>query len=86
LVGKAIESVIRAEANSSEKWVFLGSKDGDLTKLDDTKAIFERVRPTHVIHLTAKVGGLFKNLKYKVEMWKDNADINNNVMECCRIY
>ena len=86
LVGKAIESVIKAEANPNEHWVFLGSRDADLTSMDQTKAVFEKVKPTHVIHLAAKVGGLFKNLKYKVEMWKDNIDINNNVMECCRLY
>lgn len=27
-----------------------------------TKAMFEREKPTHVIHLAAMVGGLFKNL------------------------
>lgn len=84
LVGKAIEAVVAAEARADEKWVFLGSRDGDLTKMDQTRAIFELHRPTHVIHLAAKVGGLFKNLKYKVEMWKDNIDINNNIMECCK--
>ena len=31
-----------------------------------TKDLFERVRPTHVIHLAALVGGLFRNMKYKV--------------------
>lgn len=31
-----------------------------------TREIFSRIRPTHVIHLAAMVGGLFKNLKYKV--------------------
>lgn len=30
-----------------------------------TRALFDRIRPTHVIHLAAMVGGLFKNLKYK---------------------
>ena len=32
-----------------------------------TKAIFERHRPTHVVHLAAMVGGLFKNMKYKLD-------------------
>lgn len=87
LVGKGIEAVIRAEGGkANEQWIFLGTRDADLTKFDATKAAFERHKPTHVIHLAAKVGGLFKNLKYKVEMWKDNADMNNNVMECCRIF
>ncbi|CUI14357.1 GDP-L-fucose synthetase, putative, partial [Bodo saltans] len=86
LVGKAIEAVVARAPKAEEQWVFLSSKDADLTNFDSTKAVFERVKPTHVIHLAAKVGGLFKNMKYRVEMWKDNIDINNNVMECCRIY
>lgn len=85
-MGKAIETVIRLPEISrpNEKWVFLSSKDADLTSMAATREVFTRVKPTHVIHLAARVGGLFKNLKYKVEMWKDNVDINNNVMECCK--
>lgn len=30
LVGKAIESVIKNEDNSNEKWIFVGSKEADL--------------------------------------------------------
>lgn len=36
--------------------------------------------------LVYKVGGLFSNLKYKVEFFRENILINDNVMECCRIY
>ena len=84
LVGKAIEAVVSRDSRPDETWVFLSSKDADLTNLLSTRSVFERVKPTHVIHLAAKVGGLFKNMKYRVEMWKENVDINNNVMECCR--
>jgi len=84
LVGKAIEAVVGKAPREDEHWVFLSSKDADLTNYSSTKAVFERVKPTHVIHLAAKVGGLFKNMKYRVEMWKENVDMNNNVMECCR--
>jgi GDP-L-fucose synthase len=84
LVGKAIEAVTTASPLDGERWVFLGSRDADLTNMESTRAVFQRVRPTHVVHLAAKVGGLFKNMKYKVEMWTDNIAINTNVMECCR--
>ena len=42
------------------------------------------IQPTHCIHLAAMVGGLFRNLKYKVEMYRLNMLINDNVFECCR--
>jgi len=44
------------------------------------------VKPTHVIHLAARVGGLYANSKYKVEFYRENVFMNDVVMECCRIY
>lgn len=88
LVGKAIQKVICREPkeNEDDVWVFVSSKDADLCDFYDTKALFERIRPTHVIHLAAMVGGLFKNLKYKVDFYRKNVLMNDNVMECSRIY
>ncbi|CAM9687141.1 unnamed protein product [Choristocarpus tenellus] len=88
LVGKGIEEFIATdpEAQENEEYIFLCSKDGDLRSMEETKAIFEKHKPTHVIHLAARVGGLFSNLKYKVEFYRENILINDNVMECCRIY
>ena len=86
LVGKGIQAFIDedAEAKENEDYIFLSSKDGDLRSMDATRAIFEKYRPTHVIHLAARVGGLFANMTYKVEFYRENVLINDNVMECCR--
>lgn len=35
----------------------------------ETKALFEQHKPTHVIHLAAMVGGLFKNIRYNLDFW-----------------
>eukprot|EP00588_Corethron_pennatum_P008532 CAMPEP_0194266560 /NCGR_PEP_ID=MMETSP0169-20130528/1425_1 /TAXON_ID=218684 /ORGANISM="Corethron pennatum, Strain L29A3" /LENGTH=178 /DNA_ID=CAMNT_0039007269 /DNA_START=44 /DNA_END=577 /DNA_ORIENTATION=+ len=86
LVGKAIENFVNENSRENESWVYLSSKDGDLRDRKSTEAIFERVKPTHVIHLAAKVGGLFANMSQKVEFYRENVLINDNVMECCRIY
>ena len=90
LVGRAIETVITSEQEAGrithERWIFLSSKDGDLRDFGATKAIFELHQPTHCIHAAAFVGGLFKNLKYKVEFYRHNTQMNDNVMECCRVY
>jgi len=32
-----------------------------------TKELFEKIKPTHVIHLAAMVGGLFRNMKYNLD-------------------
>ena len=47
-----------------------------------TKAIFNKHNPTHVIHLAAYVGGLFGNMKYKLTYLRDNLLINDNVLHC----
>jgi len=88
LVGSAIRAYITgpgASAASEETWIFLSSKDGDLKVRGDCDGIFAKHKPTHVIHLAAKVGGLFANMREKVEFYRDNIAINDNVMECCRI-
>ena len=52
--------------------------------LGGDELIFEKYRPQYVIHLAALVGGLFKNMKYKVEFWRDNVAINDNVLHWAR--
>jgi len=87
LYGKAIEKfVASSEAHKAATWVFLSSKDGDLRDRAATEAIFQKYKPTHVIHLAAMVGGLFANMAKKVEFYRENTLINDNVMECCRVY
>ena len=39
-------------------------------------------RPTHVIHLAARVGGLFTNMAHNVEFFRENMAINDNVLRC----
>ncbi|KAG8906979.1 hypothetical protein FRB99_005621 [Tulasnella sp. 403] len=92
LVGQAIKYVIETEPVGSkfgkregETWVFARSGDGDLKDPKATDELFERVKPTHVIHLAALVGGLFKNMKYKAcpprQSPRYNMIINTNVLE-----
>ncbi|CAB3227480.1 unnamed protein product [Arctia plantaginis] len=86
LVGQAIKTVVEEEkqqqtANSlNETWIFSGSKDGDLRNKSQTDALFERHKPTHVIHLAAMVGGLFHNMAHNLSFFRDNMAINDNVL------
>jgi len=86
LVGQGIKAYVEKNTDPSEEWVFLSSKDGDLRDRNDTEAIFKKFKPTHVIHLAAKVGGLFANMAQKVEFYRENIIINDNIMECSRVY
>jgi GDP-L-fucose synthase len=89
LYGSAIREHIEGAGKNclgGAQWVFLSSKDADLRDEQQTFAVFEREKPTHVIHLAAYVGGLFANMAQKVEFYRYNILINDNVMEACRTY
>uniref|UniRef100_A0A8D0BV26 GDP-L-fucose synthase n=1 Tax=Salvator merianae TaxID=96440 RepID=A0A8D0BV26_SALMN len=81
LVGRAIAKVVAdGEGRADEEWIFVSSKDADLTNAAETRALFEKHRPTHIIHLAAMVGGLFRNIKYNLDFWRRNVYINDNVL------
>ena len=84
LVGSAIREV--CDYYPQFKFTFVNSTDCNLLDFDDTVRLFQEVKPNYVIHLAANVGGLFKNMKYNVEMLEDNLLINLNVVKCCRLF
>lgn len=86
LVGRAIQTVEAQFAEQNTRFIYLSSKDCDLTHLDKVKQLFEEYRPTYVIHLAACVGGLFKNMTQKVDMLEKNLMINYNVVKCAHDY
>ncbi|XP_076256388.1 GDP-L-fucose synthase-like protein [Rhynchophorus ferrugineus] len=81
LVGKAIQTVVQSEEQQDEKWIFLSSKDADLCDYEATKSIFEKHKPTHVIHLAAMVGGLFHNMSHNLDFLRKNLHMNDNVLQ-----
>jgi GDP-L-fucose synthase len=85
LVGMAVrEQVAAGKLDAAARWFYASSKDADLRDPKSTEALFERVKPTHVLHLAAHVGGLFANMKYQVEFWRDNMAMQDNMFRCCK--
>lgn len=80
LVGNGIKSAWEKESRDDEEFFWMSSKDADLTDKDSTRKMFEKVQPTHVIHLAAKVGGLYGNMKANLEFFRINMAINDNVL------
>ncbi|MCG2718265.1 MAG: NAD-dependent epimerase/dehydratase family protein [Nanoarchaeota archaeon] len=73
LVGNALQRVCPAA-------IYVSSKDYDLTKEAEVKAMFEKYRPEQVIHLAAKVGGITDNINHPAEYIYQNALINSYVI------
>ena len=80
LLGSALHSVI-----TDENVLYMNSSLCDLTNADQTAAIFKLLQPTHVIHLAARVGGLFDNMKNNLEFFEQNVKINMNVLHQCSL-
>ena len=81
LVGSGINEI--KKVNCRYEFILLSSKDCDLSKYDETIQLFKHEKPDYVIHLAAYVGGLFKNMNFKVDMYEKNTLINYNVLKCC---
>ena len=84
LVGNAIQ--VLASHYSQYKFIFVHSRDYDLSSLEQTRQMFDKLQPTIVIHLAACVGGLFKNMTQKVNMLEMNLMINYNIVKCSHDY
>jgi GDP-L-fucose synthase len=84
LVGNGIKNISNKYPNY--EFIYISSKDYNLSLMEDTIKMFENLKPTYVIHLAACVGGLYKNMNNKVEMLEKNLMINYNVVKCCHDY
>ena len=83
LVGNAIQAI--STQYPDHNFTFLSSSDCDLTDFSKTLEYFKSLQPDYVIHLAACVGGLYKNMNYKVDMLEKNLTINYNVLKCCHL-
>lgn len=57
----------------------------DLTKEEDVSELFAKVRPTHVIHTAAAVGGIGGNAKSHGRFFRDNILMNTHVIHYAMI-
>merc|ERR1719507_614488 len=80
LVGRGIQTAVQQDPREDEQWIFLSSKDANLLSEEETVALFEKHRPTHVIHLAALVGGLFANMNANCDFYRNNMKMNDNIL------
>jgi len=90
LVGSALKHIVSNEEASGQTqahtYIYLTSKDGDLTNEAVVWGLFETHRPDVVVHLAANVGGLFKNMHRKATMLEDNVLMNTLLLKYARQY
>lgn len=83
-VGSAIERKFRAEGY----WNIVGlrSRELDLREQGPVRDYFEKEKPEYVVLAAAKVGGIMANIQAPAEFLFDNLSIQNNIIECSRLY
>jgi len=83
-VGSAIERKFRAEGY--ENIIGLPSRCLDMREQVLMREYFKQERPEYVVLAAAKVGGIMANIQAPGEFLYDNLAIQNNIIECSRIY
>ena len=61
--------------------IYISSKDYDLTTEKGVKEMFLKYKPTVVIHLAAKVGGIIDNINKPAEYFTENVLMNTLLLE-----
>ena len=79
MVGKHLQLIL-------QNAIYVGSKDCDLTSWDEVVKMVLLHKPTHVIHLAAKVGGIQDNLSKPAEFFDENILMNTHILRACHIY
>ncbi|KAF4660143.1 GDP-L-fucose synthase [Perkinsus chesapeaki] len=84
LVGKAVEQEVGrlppTSPGADAEWHFVHSGDADLRDPEATAALFDNIQPTHLVHLAARVGGLFANMEDNLGFFEENLKLNSNVL------
>lgn len=61
--------------------VYLSSKDYDLTIEQEVIRMYEELKPTIVIHLAARVGGIMDNINYPADYFTENVIMNTLLLK-----
>lgn len=66
--------------------IYVGSKDFDLTNESDVIKMYEIHKPTVVVHLAAKVGGIMENISNPFEFYEKNVLMNTLLVKHARLF
>jgi GDP-L-fucose synthase len=71
---------------ADREFVFVQSKDCDLTKLDDTINMVDHHNPDAILHIAAISGGVELHKDHPAMMLRDNVFMNLNILEAARAH
>ena len=62
-------------------WIYISSKDCDLTDSKQVKELYADLKPEAVLHLAARVGGIMDNIENQADFFYLNTMMNTNVLK-----
>lgn len=65
--------------------IYITSKDYDLVSESDVIKMYDDLKPDHVIHLAARVGGIIDNINHPLEYFEENILMNTLMVKYARI-
>jgi GDP-L-fucose synthase len=74
LVGKSLKKMIPDA-------IYISSSDFDLTNETSIVKMFEKYRPSVIVHLAAKVGGIIDNINYPYDYFTENILMNTLMLK-----
>jgi GDP-L-fucose synthase len=83
LLGHAIQAI--AGDYPGSQFVFIGTRDCDLTKPDDTADIVRAHAPDAIVHTAAVAGGIQFSTDHPATLLRDNVLMNLHIVEAARI-
>lgn len=81
LLGSAFKRQTSKKFAEVADFHFSSSRECNLLDAAAVRALLRSLQPTHVIHLAADVGGMYKNMKQQFSMFSNNVRMNMNVIE-----
>ena len=79
MIGSAFKNI-----KTNHELILVGSKDYDLRCPHHTEAIIEKIKPSAIIHLAARVGGVKGNSDYVADFFSENILINTNLLNAAQ--
>ena len=80
MIGRNLQDLIKNSKNKDIEWLFPKSDELNLMVTESIDKYLLNNNVDYIVHLAANVGGLYKNLKYKVEMFRENIIMNENIL------
>ncbi|KII63849.1 putative GDP-L-fucose synthase [Thelohanellus kitauei] len=82
MLATALAEYVKSLSLESE-FKYVGYEDADLTDYSQTKNVFAKFQPSHVIHLLSLNKGLYYRLDNQVKIMIKTQSINQNISKAC---